>query len=126
MATKRGDQNKQKIEDFAEELGRLLGTAQAKAENWLAQRKQVAKTMSNIRDAASPLLADLGAADRESPLPRRPRGQRKGDRIAERITPPTPKRRGHRRMSAAARKAASARMKKYWSGRRKTKGPGNS
>jgi hypothetical protein len=49
-----------KIEDFAEELGRLLGTAEAKARGWLGQREQIAKTLEGIRDTASRLLNDLG------------------------------------------------------------------
>ena len=34
-----------KIEDFAEELGRLLGSAEAKARGWLGQREQIAKPL---------------------------------------------------------------------------------
>jgi hypothetical protein len=34
-----------KIEDFAEELGKLLATAQAKAQSWLGQRTQITKTL---------------------------------------------------------------------------------
>ena len=49
-----------KIEDFAEELGRLLGTAEAKARGWLGQRQQIAKTLEEIRDTATKLLDDLG------------------------------------------------------------------
>ena len=39
-----------KIEDFAEDLGRLLGTARAKAEGWLGQRQNVAKQLEQIGD----------------------------------------------------------------------------
>jgi hypothetical protein len=49
-----------KISDFAEELGRLLGTAQAKAQGWLQQREDISKTLLGIRDTASRLLSDLG------------------------------------------------------------------
>ncbi len=49
-----------KFEDFAEELGKLLGNAQAKAEGWLGQRTQIAKSLEGIRDTASKLLTDLG------------------------------------------------------------------
>ena len=34
-----------KIEDFAEDLGRLLGTARATAEGWISQRQNVAKQL---------------------------------------------------------------------------------
>ena len=53
-----------KIEDFAEELGTLLGTATAKAEGWLNQRKQIATTLSGIRDTASRVLTQLGEETR--------------------------------------------------------------
>jgi hypothetical protein len=59
-------QIEQTIEDFAEDLGRLLGTARAKAENWLGQRQSVAKELADIRDTASDLLAKLGGAAAES------------------------------------------------------------
>ena len=50
----------QKIEGFAEDLGELLGTATAKAENWLNQRQEIVKRLTDVRDTASKLLADLG------------------------------------------------------------------
>jgi hypothetical protein len=49
-----------KVEEFAEELGRLLGTAEAKAKGWLRQRQQITKTLEGIRDTANNLLAELG------------------------------------------------------------------
>src|SRR6185369_12878188 len=48
------------IEDFAEELGRLLGNAKAKADSWLDQRQQIAKALEGVRDTASGLLSKLG------------------------------------------------------------------
>src|SRR4051794_11518412 len=35
--------------DFAEDLGKLLGTAQAKASSWLDQRKVIADQLAQIR-----------------------------------------------------------------------------
>ncbi len=49
-----------KIEEFAEDLGGLLGTARAKAEGWLGQRQEIVKYLSEIRDTAAKLLAGLG------------------------------------------------------------------
>src|SRR5262245_32692536 len=49
----------QKVEDFAEDLGRLLGTAKAKAEGWLGQRNQVRRQLVDIRDTAVQLLSQL-------------------------------------------------------------------
>jgi len=48
-----------KTEEFAEDLGKLLGTAQVKAQGWLGQRTQIAKALEDVRDTASRLLADL-------------------------------------------------------------------
>jgi len=47
------------LEGFAEDLGRLLGTAQAKAQSWMGQRRTIAKQLQEIRDTASGLLAEL-------------------------------------------------------------------
>src|SRR4051794_9875686 len=50
----------QKLEHFAEDLGRMLGTARAKAEGWLGQRQAIVKNLTELRDTASKLLSDLG------------------------------------------------------------------
>jgi len=63
---KTGSTTKQKIEDFAEDLGKLLGSARSKAESWLSQRKAIVKHLSEVRDAASGVLAQLG---HEAPRP---------------------------------------------------------
>lgn len=55
----------QSIEGFAEDLGRLLGTARARADNWLGQRQNIAKQLTDIRDTASDLLTQLGDAAAE-------------------------------------------------------------
>src|SRR4051812_41583352 len=51
-----------KLEAFAEDLGRLLGEAQNKADGWLAQRKAIAQHLTGVRDTANQLLAQLGIA----------------------------------------------------------------
>src|SRR5690349_16663232 len=51
-----------RIEAFADDLGRLLGTARAKAEGWLGQREAIAKHLADIRDTATGLLAQLTGA----------------------------------------------------------------
>ena len=45
--------------DWAEDLGRLLGTAETKAKGWIDQRKAVATQLEGIRDTASRLLEQL-------------------------------------------------------------------
>src|ERR1700732_2930219 len=54
-----------KLEEFAEDLGGLLGTARAKAEGWLGQRQEIVKHLSEIRDTATKLLSDLGHQSQE-------------------------------------------------------------
>lgn len=106
--------------DFAEDLGRILGTAQAKASNWLNQRKQIINELTRVRDTANRLLGDL--AGRGAPLAAAVRAARRGRPAgAKRSGPSTRARKGRRPMSAAARKAVSERMRKYWARRRREK-----
>ena len=80
--------------------------------------------ISDLRQAESHLLRQLdGIRKAISSLemggavsPAMPRGARRGNR---KVARPARKRRQH--MSAAARKAVSQRMKKYWAARRKAK-----
>ena len=37
-----------RIEGFAEDLGNLLGTARAKAENWMGQRQTIVKNLTEL------------------------------------------------------------------------------
>src|SRR5262245_3831315 len=99
MATKTDS----KIEDFAEELGRLLGTAEAKARGWLGQRQPIAKTLEGSRDTANKLLDDLGH--------RAQAGVRRGRRAAA-GRPGRPKKR--RTMSAEAREKIRQAQLKRW------------
>ncbi len=104
-----------RIEGFAEDLGNLLGTARAKAENWMGQRQTIVKNLTELRDTATKLLSDLGhQAER---LARR--GRPKGTKTA------TPVKRGpgrpagsggkkKRTMSAAARRKISEAQKRRW------------
>jgi hypothetical protein len=95
-----------RIERFGEDLGRLLGTAQAKAKHWLGQRQEIVKHLSDIRDTASRLLADLGSG-------RRGGGGRRGRALTSEAAM-GPVRRKRRRLSAAARKAISDAQKRRW------------
>jgi hypothetical protein len=49
-----------RVETFAEDLGKLLGTAERKATEWLSQREEVARQLSQLRDKATQLLSQLG------------------------------------------------------------------
>lgn len=57
---KTASSSEQKIEAFAEDLGRILGTARAKADSWLGQRQAIVKQLTQLRDEASSLLNQLG------------------------------------------------------------------
>src|SRR5207244_10487723 len=46
----------QTVVDFAEDLGRFLGTAETKATAWLDQRKTVLEQLTMIRDKAANLI----------------------------------------------------------------------
>jgi hypothetical protein len=117
----------EKIVDFAEDLGRILGTAQKKASDWMGQRQTVVKQLEGIRTTADQLLQQLG--NLSSAVVRR---DRKPGRLAQVAADSTqPSRRGRppgsgrktkrRAMTAAQRKAVGDRMRKYWAARRKQK-----
>jgi hypothetical protein len=48
--------------DFAEDLGRLLGTVQAKATTWIGQRESLEGQLTQIRDTAEEYLKQLRGA----------------------------------------------------------------
>ena len=52
------DTVEQQVIAFAEQLGRIVGTVQAKAEGWL-DRESLRQQVSQIRDSASALLEQL-------------------------------------------------------------------
>src|SRR5687767_12104947 len=87
------------IEGFAEDLGRLLGAARAKAEGWLGQRQNVARQLEQIRDTAAGLLNQLTG------MPERRRRGRA--RTRQPVVPmgTLPGKRPRRTLSAKARKA---------------------
>jgi hypothetical protein len=102
-----------KIEAFAEDLGRILGTARSKADSWLGQRQAIVKQLTQLRDEASKLLTQLGQGAERVIRRGRPAGSRN---VAKR-GPGRPKgsgKRGRRKMSAAARAKISAAQKLRW------------
>src|SRR5215207_4266418 len=104
------------IEEFAEDLGRLLGNARAKAEGWLGQRHNVAKQLEQIRDTATSLLTQLGDATirrrGRRPGPQGPRKKAPGARATASGAYP------RRKLSAKAREAISRAQKKRWANAR--------
>jgi hypothetical protein len=103
-----------KIEEFAEDLGRILGTAQAKAKGWLGQRQQIAMTLERIRDTATGLLSQLGHEAQAVVRRGRALSSRKREPDGTEAPPSSNPVRRRRKMSAAARKAISDAQKKRW------------
>jgi hypothetical protein len=108
------EQTEQRIEAFAEDLGKLLGHAQNKAQNWLGQRKQIVDHLEGIRDTANTLLTQLGHQARKA-VTSGTRGYRSAGASAtlQAVEKKT------RKLSAAARKAISDAQKKRWAKYRK-------
>lgn len=103
------------IGGFAEDLGRLLGTAQAKAQGWIGQRHTIAKQLQQIRDTAAGLLSELT----NTAAPRRRGGRRSTVEIAAASGGPAVRRK--RKLSAKARKAISDAQKRRWAAVRAAK-----
>jgi hypothetical protein len=114
-----------KIEEFAEDLGRLLGNARSKAEGWIGQRKAISEHLAGIRDTATGLLAQLGMGDGPSTGSSATRGRRGRPRakaaVAASPAPVAAATEGKkpRTMSAEARARISAAQKKRWAKLRK-------
>lgn len=123
------------IEGFAEDLGKLLGTAQAKASSWLEQRKSIAVQLTQIRDTANDYLQRLSgeAASVAGAFQRgrrgRPPGSKKRQAGARKGKPGRPPGSGKKKggMSAEGRARIAAAQKARWAKihrERKAKGKG--
>ena len=97
------------IEDFAHDLGNLLGEAQKKAHSWLSQRKAIADHLVGVRDTAARLLAQLGIDS----APKAPRGRKRA--------PGRPKGSGKKKrtMSPEARAKIAAAQRARWAKQKK-------
>jgi hypothetical protein len=60
-----GDALEQRVVAFAEQLGRIAGTFQAKAEGWM-DRDTLTKQIASVRDGAAELLERLAGATEDS------------------------------------------------------------
>jgi hypothetical protein len=109
-----------KIEEFAEDLGRLLGSARSKAEGWIGQRKAISEHLAGIRDTANGLLAQLGLGDGATAPAKRKAGRPRAQAASAPVdVTPAPlstvtEGRKPRTMSAEARERISAAQKKRW------------
>jgi hypothetical protein len=61
-----GNPVEQQVIAFAEQLGRIVGTVQAKAEGWL-DPEPLKEQISRVRDSASALLEQLGVQKASTP-----------------------------------------------------------
>lgn len=120
MAKRRRGRRSAALDQFAQDLGHILGTAQNKAESWLGQRQVIAKQLHQIRDSASQLLAKLGSEALESGesivgavMRRGRRGRPRG--TGKKQGPGRPK---GRKVSAAARRRMSLAAKRRWAARK--------
>jgi hypothetical protein len=100
-----------RVEAFAEDLGRLLGAARAKAEGWLGQRKTIAKHLEDVRDTAANLLSQMTGTSGRRGRPARAGGGRTAKRGRGRRTGTVRKK---RTMSAEARARIAAAQKARW------------
>jgi hypothetical protein len=124
MAKRQGSSTnlEQAVVDFAEDLGRMLGTARAKAEGWLGQRNTVAEQLTQIRDTASGLLDQLtGRGSETNGAGRRGRPRKQANATSTTTATDAPRRK-RRTMSAKARKAISLAQKRRWATLRKEQG----
>jgi hypothetical protein len=117
----------ERIEGFADDLGRLLEDARAKAEGWLGQRQALGAHLTEIRDTASELLGKLGGGGAAAPRgPARRRAATSGGRRTGRprkAAADTPQLAAggprKRTMSPEARKAISDAQKARWARQRR-------
>jgi hypothetical protein len=111
-----------KIEEFVDDLGKMLGHARSKAESWIGQRQNIVQSLTELRDEASKLLNQLGhdaaavgqrgrkAVNTAVAGIRRGPGRPAGSKNAIIIVGGKTK----RKMSAKARAAISVAQKKRW------------
>ena len=109
--------------DFAEDLGRVLGSAQSKASAWLDQRKTIAEQLTQIRDTANSYLQQLSgsAANMAGAVSTARRGRPPGSAAKRGPGRPkgSPATRKKRTLSAEARERISAAQKARWAKQRK-------
>ena len=116
----------EKLVAFAEQLGGVVGTVQAKAEGWL-DRSALAKEIGRIRDNAADLLADMNrdtlqrkapAEGTATPATRRSRGP--VDAPGKRHRKPLPQERIDKQLGEPRGKQMG--QKNFKSGRRSGRG----
>jgi hypothetical protein len=115
--------------DFAEDLGKLLGSVQNRATTWIQQRKDITDQLTQIRDTANQYLRQLGAEGAH--LVQRFERARRGRRPASGASAPPPAGSSEapapgsarkRTMSAEARARIGEAQRRRWAKLRRKKG----
>jgi hypothetical protein len=106
------------LEEIAAEVGRLFGTTERHARQWLQQRNALLEALHLVRNKASDLIDDLSGAKRRQYKRRAVAAARRaqvpaGDPAEVLVG------RKKRRMSAATRAKMSAAAKRRWAEKRK-------
>jgi len=108
-----------KIEEFAEDLSKLLGQARSKAEGWMGQRATFIKHLEDIRKGAADLLTQLGPQGLQETQPaHKRRGRPAASATGKRAGRPAAGAKKKRTMSAEARARISAAQTARWAARR--------
>jgi uncharacterized coiled-coil DUF342 family protein len=109
------------VVEFAEDLGKLLGTAQAKAEGWMNQRKSIADQLAQIRDTANRYLQQITGTSTDGRGPARGvrRGRPPGSTSKATAGPGRKKKR--RPLSAEAREKIAAAQRLRWAKQKSAK-----
>lgn len=126
-----------RLEGFAVDLGTVLGATAAKADRWISQRQEIVRQLTEVRDTATKLLADLGhSAQAVAVSLRRAGAKRRKSALFAATRPiiravPTIVRRAtsaaavpgrkRRKLSAKGRKAISDAQKARWAKLKATK-----
>jgi hypothetical protein len=116
--------------DFAEDLGKLLGSVQNRATTWIQQRKDITDQLTQIRDTANQYLQQLGAEGAH--LVQRFQKARRGPGAAASASAPPPAGSSEapapgpttqkRTMSAEARARIAEAQRRRWAKLRRKKG----
>jgi hypothetical protein len=100
------------LDEFADDLGRLLDAARTKADRWIGQRQSIAAQLAAIRDAADRWISELTREKRGPGRPGRPAASASGPSSL----PGDGTRRGRKKrtMSAEARAKIGAAQRARW------------
>ena len=104
-----------KVIDYAEDLGRLIGSVRARVDVWKEERDKLSQQLSSVVKEAQHLLADLGETASRQTRKLVAGGAAGARALAAEIAPKQgPGRPRKRRMSAEARARIAAAQRRRW------------